>query len=205
LRRGEKGIKDAGKILFTDAATGILDLDYRFVTKLFRLLLANIDRDTSFILNGFNRVDNKIENGVFDLRSVGIENYIFCRSLKLYLNAPAARGSANRLRTRNSDCLQNQVCQRCLAGTDCARPGATEQRAHGAVYALNFMTNSFERFPLRIVRIAAANQNVDGALNSRQRIFHFMRQPSREFTHERDLSCALQFRLQSVLLSHVRI
>src|SRR5574341_1920027 len=43
-----------------------------------------------------------------------------------------------------------------------------------------------------IVRVTSANENIDGALNARERVLHFVRQARRQLADERKLRRAMQ-------------
>src|SRR6266849_895637 len=75
---GEERIKDAQQICFTDAAAIVRDFDYSFVFEIcVRIVLSNANLNLTIPVCRLDGVDNQIEHGVFNLRSVnGNYNWI---------------------------------------------------------------------------------------------------------------------------------
>ena len=84
------------------------------------------------------------------------------------------------------------VIERTCSHRDEARTGPIKQGANCSVDSLDFVAHPFQRFPLRIVLVSPANQDIDAPLNAREGIFYFMGQPRSEFAHEGKLCGTLK-------------
>src|SRR5205085_2317745 len=97
------------KIFFADSMAGVRNFDDRFFAAIFSFFLPDPYRDASFFFDRFDGINNQVQNGVFDLRRVRMNDEIFRRSLEFYLDAAAASGSANRLRARDRHGYRRQL------------------------------------------------------------------------------------------------
>ena len=109
----------------------------------------------------------------------------------LTLSVP--RRCIRQLRARQVDGAPHNVRERTCSYRYQSRTRAIQQRPYRAIDPLDLMAHAFQSFALRIVFVAAANQDIDPALNTRQWILDFMRQAGREFADERELCGTLQF------------
>jgi hypothetical protein len=64
------------------------------------------------------------------------------------------------------------------------RSGSIKQRSHRAIDSFHLMPHTLERFKLRIIRVAASNQDVHGALDAGERILNLMSQACCQLANE---------------------
>jgi hypothetical protein len=79
LRCREEGVEDAFEIVFTYAAAGVGNFDDGFFATILSFLPADANGNCSPLLNRFDRIDDQIQNRVFNLRGVCLKNDVFGR------------------------------------------------------------------------------------------------------------------------------
>src|SRR5262245_9878190 len=105
----------------------------------------------------------------------------------------AARRSRLRLMAGELDCaLDGRVHGRRLK-IECPRLRAIEHRLDDRVYPPDFAPNTFEQFAFWVIRIAALNQNVNGALNHCKRVLDFMGQAGGQLPETRSVVTTIDF------------
>src|SRR5215813_14521295 len=82
-------------------------------------------------------------------------------------------------------------------------PCAIEHRLNDNVNSSDFAPHASEQFAFGIIRIAALNQNVNGSLNPRKRVFDLVGQACGQLTETRGVLTPTDFTLVRHCLSYV--
>ncbi len=191
--------ENAVQVFVRDAASRVGDGDDRMVWVVVRM--ADLDGDRAPVLDGFDGVENEIEDCVFELRGVGGQHR---RGRGRYeFDADALAVFAGQTRARQTDGLLRRLVDRSRAEVERARTRAFEQHLYGIVDAIDFVFDVGEDFAFGRVFGATLQQNIHRALNARERIFDFMRESGSEFAEAGELLYAGLFAFARDHIGHV--
>ena len=182
VRRIERA-ENSLQVLVGDAAPGVGDSNDGVVGVVVRIgEMAHFDGDCAPVLDafdGFDRIENQVEDGVFELRGVGGQHGRGRSGREL--NADALAALTRQTRTRQIDGLLRRLVDRSRADVERARTCAFEQHLHGVVDATDFVFDVGEHLTFGRVFGTPLQQNIHRALNARERVFDFVRESGGEF------------------------
>src|SRR4051794_17759953 len=92
--RSEKRVEDAHHVFGADTTTSVGHFNYRFFgnVRTFTFNSSNLNCDLAFAFDGFNRIDDQIEYGIFDESRVDGESERICGRLENQIDI-TTRGS----------------------------------------------------------------------------------------------------------------
>src|SRR5882724_154506 len=138
----EECVEDAPEAVIRDAAPGILDFDDRHAVRAGAASTTTLDShgNASFMINGFNGVDDEVEHGALHLRRVDHDYRRLKRGLKLDIDLGSASGCL--ISCERNGAVHNLV-ERFASNLPHTHPRLIEKHIDNRVNAADLVANSF--------------------------------------------------------------